>query len=685
VTITTISARRISGIEAACNQNASAIGLARQRWPGLWGSGLALEPGEQRAFTFVEELRPAMRQYGKVTLDCQFVPNYGFNRDGPVVHDEATVTSDNGGHTMVVGEDRNANSRIDGDEALQGVQVALLHPQTGKQVAQRTSGADGKIEFTDLAVGDYEAVVFGSWAFRDAGQNKVQITKPAGSGDRFLTRAAPAELRGSVKFGKQRYESHETVSAYITITNVGGQTAEHVRLASITTLDVPDEQLGDLRPNGPGIRVPVGESRTITVSGKIREVWSGQLAVMADVSHAAGSGFARFRETVEVVQSTGEVTGVVYTDKNRNGQMDPGEGAVRAELELGGGVPLTGRRGATDDNGRFSFTDLPSGYYSITYTLADGWAVHVDGEKPRFRVEPGVPVEVVARAERPFRESLKATVVLDKSTYQAGDLAKITVTLTNTSDREIRGVQALCNRDTGVSRLGGRPGIVPMPESWGDLRTSTKGVTLAPGETRTFVVTEKVPAEARKSRSVAVGCDFAPNPAQNTDGPYGYDWASVPGGFGAVDAQVLHDVNKNSRVDSGEAVARTRITLMTDREYGAVVAEAISDADGHAFFEDVPPGGYWAWVDGPWKFEGADHAYVFVEADRTTQAWFPVVPGPAPATPGNGDIDQGGDPVFGGGTRGALARTGASVLGLAFLGALLVAAGAALRRWPASR
>jgi hypothetical protein len=90
-------------------------------------------------------------------------------------------------------------------------------------------------------------------------------------------------------------------------------------------------------------------------------------------------------------------------------------------------------------------------------------------------------------------------------------------------------------------------------------------------------------------------------------------------------------------------------------------------------------------VDGPWKFEDANHAYVLVAADRAASAWFPVVPGPAPATPGSGDTGQGGDQVFGGSTRGALAKTGASVLGLAFLGALLVAAGAALRRWPVSR
>ncbi|MFC3899102.1 SdrD B-like domain-containing protein [Lentzea rhizosphaerae] len=678
VTITNISDRRISGIEGACNTNFSGIGLGPQRWPGLWGSGVALEPGEQRTFTAVAQLPERSRREGRVTLDCQFVPNYGFNKDGPTLHDEAVVTSDNGGYTMVVGEDRNANSRIDADEAVQGAEVVLLQPQTGKQIAMRTSGADGKIEFVDLPVGDYDAVVRGSWAFQDT--SRVQITQPAGSGHRILKRAVPAELKASLKFGKPRYEVHETISVELTITNVGGQPAEHVQVAPFSALEVSGEQFGDLRRDGPGVRIPAGESRTVSVSGKIRQLWDDKLTVIAEIYHAGTSGYFTSLNEVEIVQTTGDIIGVVYTDKNRNGQMDPGEGAVRAELELGGGTPLRGYGGSTDDNGRFHYKGIPSGYYSINYTLADGWAVHLDGDKPRFRVEPGKPVELVARAERPFRESLKATVVLDKSTYQAGDIAKITVTLTNTSDREIRGVQAGCNRNAELNQLGGRMGFTPMPEGWGDLRPGTEGVTLASGETRTIVATEKVPAKALESRAVAVACDFAPNPVHNTDGPSGYDWASVPGRFGAVDVLLAHDVNKNLRVDPGEAVPNTRIALMTDREYGAVVADAVTDANGRAYLDQVPPGEYWAWIDGPWKFEDPNNAYVRVGADAKIQGWFGVVPGQAPAPPGTADGEQVATGGTSGGMRVALAKTGASVLGLAFLGVLLVAAGVAMSR-----
>jgi hypothetical protein len=219
-----------------------------------------------------------------------------------------------------------------------------------------------------------------------------------------------------------------------------------------------------------------------------------------------------------------------------------------------------------------------------------------------------------------------------------------------------------------------------MPEGWGDLRPGTKGVTLAPGETKTIVATEKVPDKARESRAVAVACDFAPNPVHNTDGPSGYDWASVPGGFGAVDSVLVHDVNKNASVDRGETIANTRIALMTDREFGAVVADAVTDADGRAYFDQVPPGDYWAWIDGPWKFKDANDAYVRVGADSKIQTWFSVVPGPAPAPPGTADGEQAATGGTSGGMKVALAKTGASVLGLAFLGVFLVAAGVAMSR-----
>jgi hypothetical protein len=117
---------------------------------------------------------------------------------------------------------------------------------------------------------------------------------------------------------------------------------------------------------------------------------------------------------------------------------------------------------------------------------------------------------------------------------------------------------------------------------------------------------------------------------------------------------------------------------MSHRENGFLVAEATTDVWGWARLTGVPAGVYWAEIDGPWQFRDQNAGLVSV----TSEVGLPVfwmVPGPDRAQPGDGEQPTGGGTSTGG-TKVALARTGVSVLGLAFLGALLVVAGAALRR-----
>lgn len=202
-------------------------------------------------------------------------------------------------------------------------------------------------------------------------------------------------------------------------------------------------------------------------------------------------------------------------------------------------------------------------------------------------------------------------------------------------------------------------------------------MTLIPGETKTFVIVEKVPAAARSNRKVIVACDFAPNPGYNTDGPYGYDWASVPGGFGELEGPLFHDRNGNWRLDEGEAITRARVLMMTDKVNGFLVAETVSDAQGNVHFKKVPPGEFWLVIDGPWMFEGEWDGHVQIRDEGVAQVQLTVVPSPKPgddepheARP-ESDVDTG--------TAGALAKTGASVLGLGVLAVLLVAFGIGAR------
>ncbi|WP_052684455.1 SdrD B-like domain-containing protein [Lentzea aerocolonigenes] len=666
--------RRINNIKALCNENLAPHALGQgSGWDALVANGVSLDAGKQIRISIDEEIPEAASKNGLVTLDCRFAPNVGWTLDGPSVHAEAKASGGVGAYTMQLGEDRNANSRIDADEVERGVKVLLLNPITGEQVAEVTSDADGKVEFGGQQIGEYRAVVLGSWMFADPGQQLVRITGQGGSGYGFLKRAAPADLRVTVQTDKPSYESHETVRLDLIVTNVGGQTAERVRLDwPPLALDVPMEAWGDFRYWGPGVQIPAGESRTFSISGPIKDARNGRLDVHGRVEYLGRPDEHQpsyFHGSADVVVTTGDVTGFVYTDKNSNGLPDPGEAAEGVEVKVNGWAMEGTLKASTDASGGFTFKDLPSGGYWVEYALNDGWMVHLEGgEEPYFRVRPGPPVQLTGRADRPYRELLKASMALDKPVYMVGEDVKLTVTLTNTSDRRIVGIQAGCNRVGDSHHLGGGMDA-PMPESWGDLRYSRPGVTLAAGETRTIVVTEKVPVGARSRQQVVAACDFEPNPGYNVDGPFVITSAGVPGGFGALTGPLAHDRNGNHAVDPGEAIPNARILLLLDRDSDLQVADTVSDAQGNVRFGQLPPGEFWAQVDGPWKFEGDNPGRVEVRVDTSTSTQFFVVPALTPS----------GDDQPGGGVRGALAKTGASVLGLAAIAALLVAFGIGAR------
>ncbi|GGM99557.1 hypothetical protein GCM10011609_42350 [Lentzea pudingi] len=659
---------KISNIRARCDHKSSPKALGRgKNWNALTTNGVSLAPGERRTITVDEEVPEGAGRAGIVTLDCTFAPNPDLNL-GLWTRATAKVTSSTN-YAMVVGEDKNADDLIGPDEAVSGVTVVLLNEQTGFRASEGTSGTDGRIEFFNVGAGTYRAVVLGPWGLRDAGQERVVVTGQGGFGHVFLKQASPADVRASIKLDKQRYDAHETVGLELTITNVGGRTAEQVGLRSmLTEIDVPEEQWGDFRwSNRAGIRLAAGESRTFDVSGRIETLVDGRLVIAGEVGYLGqpDNDDGRFHAEAEVVETRGVITGVVYTDKNGNGQQDEGEAAPGVLVEAAGGATHGYHETTTDANGAFTFVDVSSGAYWLTYQLADDWIVHDEANPEQVWVGPAAPTRLTVRADRPYSELIEATMTFGKDTYMIGETAEVTITLKNVSDRRLSGVQARCNPLGHQDQLGGGYRKV-TPEGWGDLRQEAAGVALGPGESKTVTVTEPVPAHARFKQRVAVGCSFAPNAKDNTDGPWALDIASVLVGVGAVQGRLAHDRNKNGVVDRGEALTGVRVLLLTDREYGLQVADTVSGTDGTVRFDRMPTGDFWAGVDGVWKFEG-ESGRVEVKLDEVAQRDFFVVPNPRAQPPGTGSTGSTGG--------GALAKTGASVLGLGVVAVLLVVFG----------
>ncbi|MCP2244632.1 SdrD B-like domain-containing protein [Lentzea aerocolonigenes] len=681
VTLSNTSQYSLTGIQAGCNRvgDSNHLGFGPE-WNAIFDKGVDLAPGETKSFTINEAIPEGAAKAGVVWLACDFQPNPGWNTDGPFAGAKAAVTGGKGRYTMWLADDKNQNHTRDAGEEVAGLKIALVHPNTGAQVAEATSDSTGTLEFVDVPVGTYRAVLLGPWDFR-YGPDADQVTVVGWGSTAFVglkPGAAPADIRAAVKFDKARYESHEIVHMSLTVTNVGGRTAEKVRLfGSPFMLDIPNEQWGDFRPyDGPGVQIPAGESRTFEASGPFREAGTnGRLTVWGSIDYLGrpNPSNSGYNGEIEVVQTKGAITGVAYTDKNHNGQQDAGEAAAGVVVEASGGVPQGYFKTTTDADGRYSFKDLPSGNYYVSYTFADGWLVHYDEKHTKVRVQPGAPVQLTGRGERPYHEVLSAKIELDQDVYEVGEDAKITITLTNRGDQVISGIRASCNAAGNSNQLGSWQGD-GFPKGWGDLLPPGKGVTVGPGETKTFTAIEAVPEGAFEFGTVVVGCGFAPDPDRNVDGAYAGDSARVPGGFGSVTGELYYDRNGNGEVDQGEAIGNTGIFLRDDQ--GVDVAKAVTDDKGTVRFPKVPAGDYVARVDGPWKFDHEYGGFVRVLTDRESHTGFLVVPDvKTQPKPGGGDTT----PAAGGGTAGgsgdALAKTGASVLGLGLVGALLVAFG----------
>ncbi|MFS8100843.1 hypothetical protein LFM09_27310 [Lentzea alba] len=676
LTLRNTSRYTISGIQAACDRSGEGGGLGNgDGWGDLRHDrpGITLEPGEAVSFEIVEDIPVASRDRGTVWLGCDFAPNVGWNSDGPSISDSATVTGGFGSTEMSFQHDKDGDNVVDPGEEVAGLKVSLKDQHNGAVVAEGVTDPAGRLELTGIPVGTYWAALAGDWKYSDGvAAHDMQVT---GYGSRYgftvVPGTAAASMRGVVRFEQSRYESHEQVRLWLTVTNTGGQTAERVRLMfQPSGLEIDNRLWGDFGWNGRGLSIPAGESRTFEVTGKIREIQNGKLKVSGVIDHAnlPNQNNSTFSGEVDAVQTYGDVSGVVYIDHNGNEQQDAGEAAAGAAVEIEHSSPYTVHKQTANADGRFEFKNLPSGDYFIRYALPGGWVVHNDRDDTVIRVQPGKPVELVARGERPWNETLSAKLVLDKDVYQVGETAKISITLTNSGDRAISGITALCNGIGDENQLGYWP---DNPKDWGELRKPGKGVTVGAGETRTFVATEQVPQAALNFGTVVASCYFAPFAHNNSDGAYASDTARVPGGFGSLKGELAYDRNGNRQAEADEFIGNTRVVLR-DRELGVDVAEAFSDDKGQLHFEHVPAGDYYvAWVDGPWKFDGENSGHVRIFGGVEGGYSFFVVP--APQQPRAGDTPPA--PAAGGGGGAVLAKTGGSVVGLGLLGALLVAFG----------
>jgi hypothetical protein len=480
------------------------------------------------------------------------------------------------------------------------------------------------------------------------------------------------------------YPTDEDVHFTIKITNTRSVPVEGLQIAQF--FSNPDDLvvpfIDGWGPLGkkPGLTLQPGETYSAPVVGQIQGVDQDHAILRGFVYDKDGHGVApSFSYTIKLEKTPGHATGVVYGDRDGDGKLGKGEELSGITLTLQYVNGSTKYTATSDENGNFDFGEIPAARYYLGGDVLGGWLF------PFQNVRIGPDTKLVVRGAPPLNGALKASMAFTQDTYKVGDLAHVSVTLSNSGPIPLTGVVAECDRFGASYALKGTgPG-------WGDLGGAGGGVAIAPGETRTIDVTEQVPEGAFNRGIVTVGCDFGYRGVDIENHPVAGDQAAVPGAKATVvgDVAVYDD---HGQVKQG--IAGVKVVLVSD-QHCPVTGEQTTDAKGHFEFHGVVPGpDYQLYFLPPkgWKikYDNPTSIYVVGPEDHPAQVAINAEEGdaPLPTVPANpADCGKPGAPTSttgaaagsgGGESGGGLASTGVDALGLGALALVALALGGGL-------
>ncbi|RSD17939.1 hypothetical protein EIY87_18990 [Amycolatopsis eburnea] len=495
--------------------------------------------------------------------------------------------------------------------------------------------------------------------------------------------AQTAQVEVAVDFDKDSYATDEEVHFTFRLTNTGEVRAVGLRVFNAfgapTDLQVPYDSWGPLKGQ-PGIALDPGKTFELALTGKIHDVEQTSATVAGAVFDETGANVApSFGFSVPVTKAVVHPQGLVFGDKNGNGVFDAGEQLAGAEFNLSYayGSGANTYKVVSDADGKFSVA-LPAADYNLGGLPVQGWLI------PYQTVHIGPATkDLLVRGAPPLNGALKASMAFTHDTYEVGDVAHLTVTLANSGSLPLTGIVAACARFGANYELTGRG------SGWGDLHWS-RGVTIAPGQTRTFDVSETVPAGAFDRGLVTASCDFGYREVDIENHAKADDRAAVPGAKAAVvgDVGVYGD-----RGELKQVIAGVKVVLVSG-EHCPVAGEQTTDAKGHFEFHGVVPGpDYRLYFLPPagWKvkYENPAPIQVFGPEDHPSRVGIDLEQGdaPAPAVPVNPADCTATTPTSttpaaggtGGGESGSgLASTGVDALGIGALALIALALGGGL-------
>ena len=675
----------LTGVVAVCNPYLNDVPGMIEGIGKAWeqfnpdGPGVTVGAGKTEVFHVTDEVPADTR--GQVTVACNF-GNDGRNSFGYVGgSDWARVNGFNG---TVRGNVVDAST---GNPVEHG-RIVAIDPVTRRPVGDSQLGYQGQFETYDMRVGSTAFVVLGQWKPKDGKEFVFDVqadqtsTAPVfevvpGPEVPDPSKVAP-DIAVTAAFDRATYEGTELARVTVKVENKG-TAAGYARF--VDDIQKPQDRLmydlrqwGDFTSYAKQVVLQPGESRVVVITGEIPWYSSNTVSFSANIEIYNDSDQSNNKVQIKagVQRLTGNVEVLAYGDKNGNGKYDSGEEFGDLDVTLAGVRTSYSMQKRTDATGRARFDNVQIGTYRTYSYFRDGW-IGGTYDSATGTISADATTVIELRAVRPLSDKFTATAKFGKAVYAAGEDYSIDLTLTNNTGAALEGVAATCHD----------PGAVGAGPGWGDVREGGPGIRLEDGETRIIRVTGPQPEGAADAGFLGVSCDFGPRPSQSGY-PTAVAWAQVPGKTAGAKGRLVHD-DENDGSFEGDGVAKTAVVLV-DRITKKVTARTISGDDGGFAFTDVPVGEYEPVVVGPWKAQVYTSWYFRVSASSADDVQIVVLePGPEVEDPGQPlpeDQKPGTTtpPVTpgasgGAGTAEVLAKTGASVLGLGLLGALLVAFG----------
>ena len=330
---------------------------------GLVGVNVSLVGGPDGAHRTTTTDAAGLYTFAQLRVGDYVVGISGYDSDAY----EFEVTSQN--VTLALGETANVrfegtplrSSGIDGRVSVNGEGISeVMVTLSGTANALTTTDASGRYAISDLAAGDYTVTISGydeaAYSFEDS----QDVT--LGADSTAIVNFEGTALRTAGVAGTVMADGEGVAGATVTLTQVTGNTSSTV-VGTKATADDGTYAFGDLAAGTYRVDISVDDDELSFESTS----WQGQLA-------AGETARADFTGTI---LRTASIGGSVTVD---------GEGVEGVTVTLGGDAEATD---TTDTDGRYSFTGLRKGSYTVRVEIPDTATYRVPADSLNIDVAVG--------------------------------------------------------------------------------------------------------------------------------------------------------------------------------------------------------------------------------------------------------------------------------------------------------